>query len=119
MQLFSLLEADSEHHVTPDELCVALQSWLKIDKPAAAYKLLQHYSQLTSDWCAAEQQQSFQAALQLIRANPEPSAVQVAVDICMLAVVKLWPHSTSQVQKLVQALLAVGMHPKAYKVSRT
>lgn len=119
MQLFSLLEADTEHHVTPDELCVALASWLKLGKPSAAYKLMQRYCQLTSDWSAAQQQQSFQAALQLIRAHPEPSAVQVAVDICMLAVVKLLPHSASQVQKLMQALLAVGMHHEAYKVSKT
>ena len=117
LQLVSLLEADSEHRITPHELCMALASWLKIGKPAGAHELLQRYCQLTSDWSATQQQQSFKAAVQLLTAKPKPAAVSVAVGLCMLAVEKRLPHSTKQVQQLVQTLLAVGMHHEAYKVS--
>ena len=117
LQLFCILEADADHQIISNELCLAVASWLKMGEPAHAQAALQRHSQLTGDWSSAQQQHCFKAAVQLIKPNPAPAVVQLAVDICMLAVSNTLPDSSSQVQELVQALLAAKRHHEAYDVS--
>ena len=124
MQLFLLLEAEPEYHVSSDELMLAVLSWLKLRQPAAAHAAWQRHAQLTAQLTAAQQQATFQAAL----AGPAPkqgqkrqlngTVVAMAMDCCLLGARLGMPQCCEQLQQLVSLLLETRSHQQAYKVSQ-
>ena len=124
VQLFLLLEAEVEYHVSSDELMLAVLSWLKLRQPAAAHAAWQRHAQLTAQLTAAQQQAAFRAALagpaatQGQKQRLGGAVVALATDCCLLGARLGMPESSKQLQQLVSLLLEAGSHHKAYTVSQ-
>ena len=116
LQMFCLLEADQGHHISPDQLYMAIASWLVLADSAAANQRWQSCQALLAQWTPAQLQTVFQKAVKLVQQHPEAAAWAIAERACILAAVQKAPKSAQQVHELVQALLLNGKHEAALKV---
>ena len=116
MQLFNLVQGDSQHDVSLTELKTAMLSWLKQGQPGAAHAAWQRHEKLTTKMDPAVQQEVFEAALAQVVATQAAAATALAKEACMAAATAEMPQCSEQLPELMQAMSRKQTHKEAHTV---
>ena len=116
MQLFDLVQGDSQHHVSLTELKTAVLSWLQQGQPGAAHAAWQRHKKLTTKMDPALQKEVFEAVLAKVVAKQAAAAIGLAKDSCMVAAVAKMPQCSQQLSELMQAMSRKQTYKEAYTV---
>ena len=116
MQLFNLVQGDSQHHVSLMELKTAMLSWLKQGQPGAAHAAWQRHRKLTAKMDPAVHKEVFEAVLAQVVATQAAAAIALAKDWCMAAALAKVPRCSEQLSELMQAMSRKQTYKEAHKV---
>ena len=95
---------------------MALLAHLRLEDPEAAADLLSRHTKLAQSWTDAEQQQVYQAALDLLKSRPSTAAVAIGSTICETAFARKSGNAPVQHSQLMETCLAAGMLKCAVEV---
>ena len=114
-----MLDQQCPHDVKPGILQMALVAHLHLEDPDAAADILGQHMKLAQSWTDAEQNQVYQAALNLLRSQPTTAAAAFGSTICQDAFARNCGNAPMQHSQLVEACLAAGMLEYAVEVRQS